>query len=220
MQKEVKMSDGGAQTPWSRTPTANGAAPIQSAVSEIDRTVKVRWPVEGDGGSVTADRVKTLFSKFGQIESADLLNPKMLRLGKKQKRQLAVVCMIQYKSVVGAHAAIEDFLNKKTQNGRHSIPSFGLLTKSLSLSQLTSLIEPAWTPHLRRLLQTGVVGAPSRSLARIPNRLRLQLHHNWTVMASRKGHHSHLSRQRLSIRPTRARHSVRGLGRTTPVWKR
>lgn len=109
MQKEVKMSDGGAQTPWSRTPTANGAAPIQSAVSEIDRTVKVRWPVEGDGGSVTADRVKTLFSKFGQIESADLLNPKMLRLGKKQKRQLAVVCMIQYKSVVGAHAAIEDF---------------------------------------------------------------------------------------------------------------
>ena len=109
MQKEVEMSDGGAQTPGSRIPNANGAAPIQSAVSEIDRTVKVRWPVEGDGGSITADRVKTLFSKFGQIESADLLNPKMLRLGKKQKKQLAVVCMIQYKSVVGAHAAIEDF---------------------------------------------------------------------------------------------------------------
>ena len=78
-------------------------------VAEIDRTIKVRWPVEGDGGSITAERVKKVFSKFGNIESADLLNPKMLRLSTSKKKQLAVVCMIQYASVVGAHAAVADF---------------------------------------------------------------------------------------------------------------
>ena len=76
MQKEVKMSDGGAQTPGSRTPNANGAAPIQSAVSEIDRTVKVRWPVEGDGGSITADRVKTLLLKVRSDRECRPTQPK------------------------------------------------------------------------------------------------------------------------------------------------
>lgn len=33
----------------------------------------------------------------------------MLRMGKKNKKQLASICMIQYASVVGAHAAVEDF---------------------------------------------------------------------------------------------------------------
>jgi len=108
IQREAEFGDSATQTPRSSTPSANGAAPVQTAVSEIDRTVKVWWPVEGAGGSITADQVKRLFSKFGPIESADLLNPKMLRLGEKKKKQLAVVCMVQYKSVVGAHAAVED----------------------------------------------------------------------------------------------------------------
>ena len=109
MQKEAETSDGTAQTPGSTSPNPSAAAKMPSGVSDIDRTVKVRWPVEGEGGSITADHIKALFSLFGPIESADLLSPKMLRLGKKQKKQLAVVCMIQYKSVVGAHAAVEDF---------------------------------------------------------------------------------------------------------------
>ena len=109
MQKEAEISDGAAQTPGSASPNPSAAAKVPSGVSDIDRTVKVRWPVEGEGGSITADHIKVLFSHFGSIESADLLSPKMLRLGKKQKKQLAVVCMIQYKSVVGAHAAVEDF---------------------------------------------------------------------------------------------------------------
>ena len=109
MQKEAETSDGTAQTPGSASPNPSAAAKMPPGVSDIDRTVKVRWPVEGEGGSITADHVKALFSHFGPIESADLLSPKMLRLGKKQKKQLAVVCMIQYKSVVGAHAAVEDF---------------------------------------------------------------------------------------------------------------
>ena len=109
IQREAEGGASVAQTPGSHTTNGTGNRPSMSGVSEIDRTVKVRWPVEGAGGSVTADQIKNLFSKFGVIESADLLNPKMLRLGEKKKKQLAVICMIQYKSVVGAHAAVEDF---------------------------------------------------------------------------------------------------------------
>ena len=109
IQKESENVEAAANTPGSSESHADGATMAPSTVSEIDRTVKVRWPVDSKGGSITADGVKELFSAFGPIESADLLNPKMLRLGKKQKKQLAVICMIQYKSVVGAHAAVEDF---------------------------------------------------------------------------------------------------------------
>ena len=112
VQREAETADGTAQMPGSSSGHMNGASISQSTVSEIDRTVKVRWPVEGEGGSITADAVKNMFSQFGPIESADLLHPKMLRLRKKQKKLLAVVCMIQYKSVVGAHAAVEDFPKK------------------------------------------------------------------------------------------------------------
>ena len=109
IQREAETADAAAQTPGSSSGHVNRESTSQSTVSEIDRTVKVRWPVEGEGGSITADAVKNMLSQFGPIESADLLNPRMLRLGKKQKKQLAAVCMIQYRSVVGAHAAVEDF---------------------------------------------------------------------------------------------------------------
>ena len=91
------------------SPSAQAANLTSRGVADIDRTVKVRWLVEGRGGSVTADHVKRLFSKFGKVESADLLSPKMARLGKAKKKQLAATCMITYLSVVGAHSAVEDF---------------------------------------------------------------------------------------------------------------
>ena len=119
VQREAEAMEKGAQTPTSGSnadTNGNGVhAAHSSGVSELDRTVKVRWPVDGEGGSITTDHVKSTFSTFGPIESADLLSPKMLRLGKKQKKRLAVVCMIQYKSVVGAHAAVEDFPRQEGQ---------------------------------------------------------------------------------------------------------
>lgn len=107
-------SDGGAgrtESPVQNgfTAATNTTGPPFPGVADIVRTVKVRWPVEGEGGSITADRVKEIFSTFGKIDGADLLSTKMLRLSSSKKKQLAVVCMVQYSSVVGAHAAVEDF---------------------------------------------------------------------------------------------------------------
>ena len=104
MEKDAEQAQDTVGSPSVRA--ANGPG---NGVADIDRTVKVRWPVERQGGSVTVDHVERLFSKFGKVESADLLNPKMARLGKAKKKQLAVTCMITYVSVVGAHAAVEDF---------------------------------------------------------------------------------------------------------------
>lgn len=99
----------------------NAEAPTnQTSVSEIDRTVRIRWPQEGQPGEtspVGQDQIMRLFSRFGKIESADLLNPKLLKSGKSKKhnskKQLMATCVVQYASVVGAHAAVEDFAKQQ-----------------------------------------------------------------------------------------------------------
>ena len=100
----------------------NGAAAStnQTSVSEIDRTVRIRWPQEGQAAEtspVGQDQIMELFSRFGKIESADFLSPKLLKSGKNKKqsnkKQLMTTCMVLYASVVGAHAAVEDFPKQK-----------------------------------------------------------------------------------------------------------
>ncbi|MCJ1429669.1 hypothetical protein MMC29_007584 [Sticta canariensis] len=100
----------------------NAAAPTnQTSVSEIDRTVRIRWPQEGQAAEtspVGQDQIMQLFSHFGKIESADFLSPKLLKSGKNKKqsnkKQLMMTCMVLYASVVGAHAAVEDFPKQKS----------------------------------------------------------------------------------------------------------
>ena len=115
MQKEavVEQADNGNRPAPDRLQSTNDSSAGSYGVSEIDRTVKIRWPREGTGESIEQNRLVEQFSAFGKIESAHLMNPKMLRMGKKHKKQLASVCMMQYASVVGAHAAVEDFPKQK-----------------------------------------------------------------------------------------------------------
>ena len=115
VQKEPEVGESNA----GRSPASEGVNSNnvnlngQTGVSEIDRTVKVRWVRDGPGELIGHYQIMKLFSTFGKIETAHLLNPKMLRMGKKHKKQLASICMIQYASVVGAHAAVEDFHKQK-----------------------------------------------------------------------------------------------------------
>lgn len=91
------------------TQSHNLRSDVQPGVSELDRMVKVRWPRDGPGESIGQQQIIELFSTFGKVENAHLLKPKLVRMGKKNKKLLVSTCMIQYTSVVGAHEAVEDF---------------------------------------------------------------------------------------------------------------
>ncbi|GAB7347143.1 hypothetical protein MBLNU459_g3265t1 [Dothideomycetes sp. NU459] len=78
-------------------------------VSEIDRTVKVRWPREGSGEAIDKERLANLFATFGKIENAFLLKDKKQRIGDSKHKTLVATGVIVFSSVVGAHAAVEDF---------------------------------------------------------------------------------------------------------------
>ncbi|KAL8675544.1 MAG: hypothetical protein Q9168_000056 [Polycauliona sp. 1 TL-2023] len=82
-----------------------------SLVPELDRTVKIRWPIEGGGDTVKESDIRALFSTFGKVESVTLLGPKP----QKKKKQSAAICMVQYVSIVGAHSAVKDFPKQKDE---------------------------------------------------------------------------------------------------------
>ncbi|KAF2104931.1 DnaJ-domain-containing protein [Rhizodiscina lignyota] len=77
-----------------------------SNVSELDRSVKIRWAKEGDGESIDKERLSSLFSQFGEIDSVFLLKDKKKKVNGKKKMMATGV--VVFKSIVGAHAAISD----------------------------------------------------------------------------------------------------------------
>ncbi|KAI9790748.1 MAG: hypothetical protein M1816_004890 [Peltula sp. TS41687] len=108
-------------------------------VSEVDRTVKIRWKREGPGESIDKDTISTLFSKFGDIEATFLLKDKKQRAGPKKEKKLMATGVVQFASIVGAHAAVEDFPKQTGSDWKvfesvfwasNKEPDFGFLTQS------------------------------------------------------------------------------------------
>ncbi|KAK2754564.1 hypothetical protein FQN54_006965 [Arachnomyces sp. PD_36] len=84
-----------------------------TAVPEIDRTVKVRWVREGKGLDIDKDSLQSLFSTFGNVESAFTLKDKRQRIGEKREKKTVATGVIVYSSIVGAHAAVQDSQKQK-----------------------------------------------------------------------------------------------------------
>lgn len=82
----------------------------QPTVSELDRTVKVRLPFPPPSQQeVTQQSLNELFARFGAVESVVLLQPKLAKLSSGKKKQNSVTAMVTFVSIMGAHAAVEDF---------------------------------------------------------------------------------------------------------------
>lgn len=79
-----------------------------TAVSEIDRTIKVRWVRNGAGADIDKDSLSVLFAKFGPVENAFLLKDKRQRIGDRKEKAMVATGVVVFSSVVGAHAAVED----------------------------------------------------------------------------------------------------------------
>ncbi|OCL05170.1 DnaJ-domain-containing protein [Glonium stellatum] len=81
---------------------------VSSEVPEIDRTVKARWVREGDGASLNKEKLIEMFSKFGEIESSLVMKDKKMRIGGEKHKKVVATGFIVFKSIVSAHAAVED----------------------------------------------------------------------------------------------------------------
>lgn len=80
----------------------------ETNVSELERSVKVRWVREGRGVELEAEGLRGLFAPFGTVEAIVVLKDKRKKLeGKKGKVTLATG-MIVFTSIVSAHAAVLD----------------------------------------------------------------------------------------------------------------
>ncbi|KAI9785339.1 MAG: hypothetical protein M1839_000357 [Geoglossum umbratile] len=98
-----------AAIPLAKTHSGSTGSTGETNVPEIDRTIKVRWPREGPlGSTLTKDSLTTLFSKFGKIENVFLLKDKKIRVGGGREKKLMATGVVEFRSIVGAHAAVED----------------------------------------------------------------------------------------------------------------
>ena len=86
------VSDVTDSTPEAKTPGT-------SSVRDIDRTVKVRFPLTEETEHLDGAKLQALFTRFGNVENAFLL---------KAKKKKPLTGVIIFASIVGAHAAILD----------------------------------------------------------------------------------------------------------------
>lgn len=112
-QEEVAEENGDQAT---NLPVRQDAHPTlaETGVPEISRTIKVRWAREGIGLDLGKGDLETLFSRFGKVESTLLLKDRKMRMGNEPKKRVIATGVVVFKSIVGAHAAVEDL---KRQSG-------------------------------------------------------------------------------------------------------
>lgn len=157
--------NGGAVDPEANA--ANATITAQTGVSEIDRTVKVRWPREGAGEHLEKDRLTLIFSKFGPIESAFLLKDKKQKTADKREKKIMATGVIVYASVIGAYAAVEDTKKQVGDEWRIFDSVFWAGNKEpdflphTSPSQVDSSSTPPSTPLSSRKSSSTAAGHPS-----------------------------------------------------------
>lgn len=77
-------------------------------VSELERSVKVRWAREGRGVDWDGEWLKTLCAPFGEIEGAFMLKDKRARVEGRKGKVTYGTGVVVFKSIVGTHAAVLD----------------------------------------------------------------------------------------------------------------
>lgn len=80
----------------------------EGSVSELDRTVKVRWAREGQGMDLGAEWLKGVFGGFGEVENTFMLKDKRARVEGKKGKVTFATGVVVFASIVSAHAAVLD----------------------------------------------------------------------------------------------------------------
>jgi DnaJ family protein C protein 17 len=77
----------------------------ESTIEEIDRTISLRYPAEAQ---IDRDELSKRWSRFGKIQDI-VLRTKKLKVDGAKHRKEYTTAIIVYTSIVGAHAAVNDF---------------------------------------------------------------------------------------------------------------
>ncbi|CEJ58640.1 hypothetical protein PMG11_07290 [Penicillium brasilianum] len=85
-------------------------------VSELERSVKVRWAREGRGADWDAEWLKSLCAPFGEIEGMFMLKDKRARVEGKKGKVTYGTGVVVFKSIVSTQAAVLDS-EKKIRQG-------------------------------------------------------------------------------------------------------
>lgn len=80
----------------------------EGSVSELERTVKVRWIREGRGLELDAEWLRVLFASFGKVENTFMLKDKRARVEGKKNKVTFATGVVVFASIVSAHAAVVD----------------------------------------------------------------------------------------------------------------
>jgi DnaJ family protein C protein 17 len=83
-------------------------APKPADTAELARTVKIRFQREGDTLDWDKEKLRTMFTKYGKIDSVVMAKDKRIRpSGEKHRKTIAMVFII-YTRLHHAHAAVSD----------------------------------------------------------------------------------------------------------------
>lgn len=129
------------------SPEAEAPQKPAGQVPELDRTVRVRWPREGEGAEWDKEKLSEMFSKFGHIDSMVVAKDKKIRVsGEKHRKALGLVFII-YTSIVSAHSAVEDgketFPNVESVSWASKEPDI----KSPTAADFSAPSTPSSTPN-------------------------------------------------------------------------
>jgi DnaJ family protein C protein 17 len=102
-EEERKREEEGAEAE-----TTNGSANGKGEVSELDRSITLRFPQNESTRYIDKEELVRRFERFGPIEEA-ILRDKKIKVEGQKHRQPYVTAVLAFKSVVGAHAAVTDF---------------------------------------------------------------------------------------------------------------
>ncbi|KAF9700087.1 hypothetical protein EKO04_001909 [Ascochyta lentis] len=127
-------------------------APKPGQSADIDRTIKVRFHRDSETAAWDRDTIRSLFSKYGNIDSVIITGKdKKLKLEGQKLRKLVATVFIVYKRLDHAHAAVsdakEDFPALESVawvNGEPDLTSTaahanGIAPKTASLEEITMM---------------------------------------------------------------------------------
>lgn len=89
-----------------KNPEPQPSKPGDSA--ELDRTIKIRFHREGETTTWDKDSIRSMFEKYGKIDSIIMGKDKKLKLEGEKHRKLVAMVFVVYARLDHAHAAVSD----------------------------------------------------------------------------------------------------------------